>query len=215
MPLNIRVGKYSMPVTAVIGGLGTATVWVVVVLTHATGRTVGLSWMAVGIVMYVVYRRRQGFSLTKTVKVVPLPESVSTDIDYDQLLVPIVGSRITDEMMVLACQLATEKQSSIDALYVIEVPMNLPLDARLPKERESAERGARPGAPSSPTSSSVKMTPIVVTARPGRAGDRRRGARIAAPRSSSSARTRKRRIAERVVRWHDQTTCSSTRPARC
>ena len=56
---------------------------------------------------------------------------MQADIDYDQILVPIVGSRVSDEMMVLACQLATEKKSSIDALYVIEVPLNLPLDARL------------------------------------------------------------------------------------
>ncbi len=42
-------------------------------------------------------------------------------------------------MMVLACQLATEKQSAVDALYVIEVPFNLPLDARLPQEREKAK----------------------------------------------------------------------------
>ena len=52
---------------------------------------------------------------------------MQSDIDYDQILVPIVGSRITDEMMVLACQLATEKKSSINGLYVIEVPMHLPL----------------------------------------------------------------------------------------
>ena len=45
--------------------------------------------------------------------------------------------------MVLACQLATERKSSIDALYVIEVPLNLPIDASLPDERERARRGAR------------------------------------------------------------------------
>ena len=138
-PINIPFRGKSIPVLAVVGGLGTATVWVVVVLTHATGRAVGLSWMAAGIVMYVVYRRAKGYSLTKTEKTVPLPQSVSQDIDYDQILVPIVGSRITDEMMVLACQLATEKKSSIDGLYVIEVPLNLPLDARLTVEREKAD----------------------------------------------------------------------------
>ncbi|HMK93497.1 MAG TPA: universal stress protein, partial [Thermoleophilia bacterium] len=104
------------------------------------------------------------FSLTKTVKAVPLPEAVQADIDYDQLLVPIVGSRITDEMMVLACQLATEKQSSIDALYVIEVPLNLPLDARLPRERENAERVLEQAALVA-DQFKVKLNPIVVTAR--------------------------------------------------
>ena len=163
-PLNVRIGRGILPLTAVIGGLGTATVWVVVVLTHVEGRIVGLSWMAVGFVIYVVYRKRKGYSLTKTVKAVPLPEAVSEDIVYDQLLVPIVGSRITDEMMVLACQLATEKQSAVDALYVIEVPFNLPLSARLPQERENAKALLEQAAVVA-DQFGVTMTPIVVTAR--------------------------------------------------
>ena len=133
-------------------------------LTHADGRVVGFTWMGAGILMYVIYRKRKGYSLTKTVKAAPLPESVQADIDYDQLLVPIVGSRITDEMMVLACQLATEKQSSIDALYVIEVPFNLPLDARLPQERENAKAVLEQAAVVA-DQFGVTKTPIVVTAR--------------------------------------------------
>jgi APA family basic amino acid/polyamine antiporter len=163
-PLNVRIGRGILPLTAVIGGLGTATVWVVVVLTHVEGRIVGLSWMAVGFAIYVVYRKRKGYSLTKTVKAAPLPEAVSEDIVYDQLLVPIVGSRITDEMMVLACQLATEKQSAVDALYVIEVPFNLPLNARLPQERENAKALLEQAAVVA-DQFGVTMTPIVVTAR--------------------------------------------------
>jgi APA family basic amino acid/polyamine antiporter len=163
-PINVPFRGSSIPVLAVVGGLGTATVWVVVVLTHAAGRTVGLSWMAVGIVVYILYRRAKGYSLTKTVKTEPLPESVREDIDYNQILVPIVGSRITDEMMVLACQLATEKKSSIDGLYVIEVPLNLPLDALLTAERDKAGRVLATAARVA-DSFKVKFTPDVVTAR--------------------------------------------------
>jgi APA family basic amino acid/polyamine antiporter len=195
-PLNIPYRGKSIPLLAVIGGLGTATVWVVVVLTHFWGRLIGLSWMAVGVVMYVLYRRAKEYSLTKTVKTVPLPESVTEDVVYDQLLVPIIGSRITDEMVVLACQLATEKQSAIDALYVIEVPMNLPLDARLGKERRHAQE-VLDQAVRVASQFGVKMTPIVITARQaGRAivdeaTDRRSEVIILGA-------TRKRRIAERA-----------------
>ena len=163
-PLNVRLGRAVVPLTAVIGAIGTATVWVVVVLTHVDGRLVGFSWMGAGLVMYVIYRKRKGYSLTQTVKAAPLPESVQADIDYNQLLVPIVGSRITDEMMVLACQLATEKQSAVDALYVIEVPFNLPLDASLPAEREKAKVLLDQAAVVA-DQFGVTMTPIVVTAR--------------------------------------------------
>jgi nucleotide-binding universal stress UspA family protein len=38
-------------------------------------------------------------------------------------------------MMVLGCQLAAEQGATIDVVYVIEVPMQLPLDAPLAEER--------------------------------------------------------------------------------
>ena len=163
-PLNIKMRGGLLPLTALLGGICTFAVWCVVVATHADGRVVGFSWMAIGIVIYVVYRRRKGYSLTETVKTVRLPDSVADDIDYNQLLVPIMGSRISDEMMVLACQLATEKQSAVDALYVIEVPFNLPLDARLPQEREKAKVVLEQAAVVA-DQFGVPMTPIVVTAR--------------------------------------------------
>ena len=152
------------PVLAVIGGIGTFTVWCVVVATHAQGRTIGFIWMGVGLATYVIYRKAKGYSLTKTVEKVVVPESMQADVDYDQILVPIVGSRVTDEMMVLACQLATEKKSSIDGLYVIEVPLNLPLDARLVNERDKAATVLKAAAAIA-SQFKVKFTPHIVTAR--------------------------------------------------
>ena len=154
----------SVPVLAVIGGLGTFTVWCVVVATHPFGRTIGFLWMGIGLAMYVVYRKAKGYSLTKTVEKVVVPVSMQADIDYDQILVPITGSRISDEMMVLACQLATEKKSAIDGLYVIEVPLNLPLDARLVNERAKADKVLKAAALIA-SQFKVKFTPHVVTAR--------------------------------------------------
>jgi len=92
------------------------------------------------VLVYVVYRRRSGYSLLAPVAVAKLPSTAIANIDYAQILVPIVGSRLTDEMMVLACQLAAEKEASIDAVYVIEVPMNLPLDTQLVDERLRADK---------------------------------------------------------------------------
>ena len=89
---------------------------------------------------------------------------MQADVDYDQILVPIVGTRVSDEMMVLACQLATEKKSSIDGLYVIEVPLNLPLDARLASERAKADKVLKAGG-ADRRQFKVEFTPHVVTAR--------------------------------------------------
>jgi nucleotide-binding universal stress UspA family protein len=195
-PVNITIGRYSLPVLAVIGGLGTFTVWCVVVATHPMGRLIGFLWMGLGIAMYVVYRRVKGYSLTRTVEKVVVPVSMQADIDYDHILVPIVGSRISDEMMVLACQLATEKKSEIDALYVIEVPISLPLDAALEDDRQRAERAMK-AAGVIASQFKVKLTPVIVTARnTGRAivdeADRRRSEVIIL------GTVRKRRIADRV-----------------
>ncbi|MGZ5397754.1 MAG: amino acid permease [Mycobacterium sp.] len=163
-PVSISIHGKSLPVLSVIGGIGTFTVWCVVVATHPEGRLIGFIWMGIGLATYVIYRKAKGYSLTKTVEKVVIPETMQADIDYNQILVPIVGSRITDEMMVLACQLATEKKSSIDGLYVIEVPLNLPLDARLVNERQKAARVLKAAAAIA-SQFKVKFTPHIVTAR--------------------------------------------------
>jgi basic amino acid/polyamine antiporter, APA family len=163
-PLSVTIRGKQLPLLSVIGGIGTFVVWCVVVATHAEGRLIGFSWMGIGIIVYVVYRKAKGYSLTKTVEKVVVPLSMQADIDYDQILVPITGTRISDEMMVLACQLATEKKSSINGLYVIEVPLNLPLDASLVNERAKADKVLRAGALIA-SQFKVKFTPNVVTAR--------------------------------------------------
>jgi nucleotide-binding universal stress UspA family protein len=86
------------------------------------------------------------------------------DLDYNQILVPVVGTRVSDMMMVLACQLATEKRSSIDGIYVIELPLNLPLDAKLTVERAKAERIMNAAALIA-SQFKVKFRPHIVPAR--------------------------------------------------
>ncbi len=65
---NIGWRGTRIPVTALVGGLGTFSVWLIVVATHPWGRTVGFLWLAIGIATYILYRRRHGLSLTVTVK---------------------------------------------------------------------------------------------------------------------------------------------------
>ncbi|MFQ5878968.1 MAG: APC family permease [Dehalococcoidia bacterium] len=69
IPLNVRLRGVDIPLTAVAGGMATAFAWLVVVVTQASGRYIGFSWLAVGLIMYLVYRRAIGAPLTKTVRV--------------------------------------------------------------------------------------------------------------------------------------------------
>jgi amino acid transporter len=64
--LNIPIRGKSIPITAVVGGIGTFTVWILVALTDPFGRYVGFGWMIGGIILYVFYRRRKGLSLTES-----------------------------------------------------------------------------------------------------------------------------------------------------
>ena len=135
IPLSVRYRNVPLPIPALFGAAMMALVWALMIVTHVPGAVVGVAWLAAGLVLYVVYRRRIGYALLTQPREALLPAAALSDVDYDRILVPVVGTRLTDEMMVLGCQLAAEKDAVIDVLYVIEVPMNLPLDASLPEGR--------------------------------------------------------------------------------
>ena len=58
-----------MPLFAILGGSATFAFWLVTIAKHFADNVapVGLAWLAIGMVVYVVYRRTQGLPLTVTV----------------------------------------------------------------------------------------------------------------------------------------------------
>src|SRR5437588_80271 len=59
MPWNVRIRGASIPLSAVLGGMGTFAAWCSVVALHGEARLVGIPWMVIGMTFYFVYRRRQ------------------------------------------------------------------------------------------------------------------------------------------------------------
>jgi APA family basic amino acid/polyamine antiporter len=57
--LNIHIKNREIPITAVIGGLATFITWFIVVYTHPIGRIVGFSWLAIGLLIYYLSRRKK------------------------------------------------------------------------------------------------------------------------------------------------------------
>jgi APA family basic amino acid/polyamine antiporter len=57
IPWNIRIRGRQIPITAVVGGLATFITWFIVVYTHEIGRIVGFAWLALGLIIYILYRR--------------------------------------------------------------------------------------------------------------------------------------------------------------
>jgi APA family basic amino acid/polyamine antiporter len=135
VPLSIRMRGALLPLPAVLGAAFCLVIWIIMVVTHPGARLLGVAWMAGGLLLYVVYRRSTGRPLLRQPKETALPIAVESNVDYERILVPVNGTRLSDEMIVLSCQLASEKGATIDAVFVIEVPMNLPLDASMERER--------------------------------------------------------------------------------
>jgi basic amino acid/polyamine antiporter, APA family len=143
IPLSIRIGGGSLPLPAAFGALVSAAGWVAVTVLHETARDVGLGWMAVGIVLYVVYRRADETSLLRRVTVSPqvLRAEPHRDRDYGSILVPLFGTALDDDIVQTAALLvageptdeAAIDTATIEALWLFVMPMSLPLDARLPE----------------------------------------------------------------------------------
>jgi APA family basic amino acid/polyamine antiporter len=120
--------------------------WVSVVLFHGGGRVIGGSWMAIGVVLYVVYRRGQGKTLTDRFTIPAEALRDTPDAEYGSILVPVFGAELDDDIIGTAGRLAAEQADEaeggavLEALYVFEIPMSLPIDARVPDEKVAAAK---------------------------------------------------------------------------
>ncbi len=65
-PWGVRIKGSVIPMTAVIGGIGTAAAWVAVTVLHTEAKIVGIPWMVIGMGGYFYYRKRQGLDPRKS-----------------------------------------------------------------------------------------------------------------------------------------------------
>ena len=62
---NLKIGGRELPLTALLGLLGTVGVWIVIVIMQPYSRWVGTLWILGGLVLYSLYRWGARLSLTK------------------------------------------------------------------------------------------------------------------------------------------------------
>ncbi|GAC1520399.1 MAG: hypothetical protein NVS2B6_03900 [Thermoleophilaceae bacterium] len=142
VPWSIAVGSGTVPVPAALGAIAGVLGWISVLILHAGARYVGGVWMVGGVVLYTIYRRTQGKPLRKrfTIPASALHEAPG-ETDYGSILVPVFGTALDDDIVGTAGRLAAEDSTEgeggavIEALFVLEVPMSLPLDARVSDEQ--------------------------------------------------------------------------------
>jgi basic amino acid/polyamine antiporter, APA family len=143
VPFEVRIRGVLVPLPALLGFVVTALAWVSVVAFHEEARWVGGGWMVFGLVSYVVYRKLvEGTSLTKRVEV-PAEALIKNvrEAEYDDILVPVFGSKLDDDIVGTAGRLADaanepgEHRPRLRILYVIELPLTVPLTSPPPKDR--------------------------------------------------------------------------------
>jgi APA family basic amino acid/polyamine antiporter len=150
MPLNVRVRGTELPVPAALGAVLSGAAFIAVLAYHDGGRWFGLGWMTFGVLLYVYYRTSEGKPLLKRITV---PEKVLTrrraEAEYGSILVPVSGTALDDDIVQTAGRLASEENEDlgeggavIEALWVFEVPMALPLDAPMPDRELDRARAA-------------------------------------------------------------------------
>jgi APA family basic amino acid/polyamine antiporter len=151
IPFGFAWGHAEVPLPAVFAAIVSALAFLSVLAYHSTARWVGLGWMVFGLTFYVIYRRVfEGTTLTKRVTVTERAlTKQAPQIEFANILVPVFGTRFDDDIVATAGRLAAAEQDSrgsgvsrMDVVFVIEVPLTLPLDAKLPKEKEEEARRA-------------------------------------------------------------------------
>ncbi len=151
VPLNVEWRGARIPVPVLLAAVLTGLAFLSVLAFHDTARWVGGAWMLFGLLFYVVYRKGvEGTSLTRRVSVTEraLTKQVP-ELAYRSILVPVFGTKLDDDIVATAGRLAAAEREEGDAeadgarlalVHVVEVPLTLPLDAKLPPQREEEIR---------------------------------------------------------------------------
>ena len=137
-PIGVRFRGRTLPALAIFGGIGTGSALVVATALDVRVLVSGLLWLSLGIVIYVVYRRRQGLSLTETVKIVTPAPAVEHEVEYQSILVAFEDDQFSGEAVSTAVRLAAIRRRGIHVLVTITVPPNSPIDAPLPEQEARA-----------------------------------------------------------------------------
>ena len=138
-PGSITIAGRSLPLFAILGGLGTGISFIVVNALDLTVLISGTIWMALGIATYVVYRRRQGLDLIIPTSVKRPEPIVEREVEYESVLVAFEDGRYSREAVATAAKLAAKRRRGIHVLATITVPANLPLSADMPEQEQRAQ----------------------------------------------------------------------------
>jgi APA family basic amino acid/polyamine antiporter len=134
-PWNVKVRGVEVPLPAIVGSAATFAIWIAAIATHPGARYGGPAWLAAGGIVYLLVRRGRGEGLLQHVHA---PPQVFPESEFTSILVPMKLGAIGEEMIATAVKLARDRDAHVEALFVIRVPLDKPLDAELDDQEESA-----------------------------------------------------------------------------
>ncbi len=177
VPLDVSWRGARLPLPALLAAAISGLAFLSVLAYHDTARWVGGGWMIFGLLFYVIYRKVfEGTTLTKRVSVSEraLTKQVA-EVAFHSILVPVFGTKLDDDIVATAGRLAAAEQEQADGeiedsrltlVYVIDVPLTLPLDAELaPEQEDAAWRALARASEVGDEYEDVKVTAEVVRAR--------------------------------------------------
>jgi basic amino acid/polyamine antiporter, APA family len=138
-PGTLRIAGRPLPLFALIGGAGTTLAFIVVTALHLDVAIAGVAWLALGVGIYMWFRRRHGLDLTSTVKVaIPAPV-VDHEAEYESILVALEGKDYPEGAMATAIKVAARRRRGIHVLVTITVPASAPINAEFPEQELAAQ----------------------------------------------------------------------------
>jgi basic amino acid/polyamine antiporter, APA family len=150
VPLSVDFRGASLPLPTLLGAVVAAVGLVLVMWFHTGARYVGIGWLIGGLTLYVIYRKTEQKPLLRRVTI---PERAlrheTLEPEFGSILVPIFGTPLDDDIIQTAGRLAGETHDDvieegavIEAIWVFELPLSLPLDAPLPENQIQRAREA-------------------------------------------------------------------------
>jgi len=150
IPFDVTMFGARVPLPTVIAAVLTALAWLSVIVYHDSARWVGGGWMVFGLVAYAIYRKGfEGSNLTERIEV-PAEALVKDRIAVESgdILVPVFGTKLDDDIVGTAGRLAAaaerpgEMAPRLEVVYVIDLPLTVPLDSPPPPDRAAAANSA-------------------------------------------------------------------------
>jgi APA family basic amino acid/polyamine antiporter len=139
-PWNVNVRGKPVPLTAVLGAIGTGAAFISVVALHTEARYVGTGWMVLGLAGYFLYRRRAGLDPKLVYRIPHPPHPVGfLEPTYTSVIVPIFGTSIDTQAMHRAAAIAGP-ETAVEALFMLQIPTEQPIDCDMTEEEMAARR---------------------------------------------------------------------------